>query len=477
MNIDENEDIEHTADEFDLTESLQTNETIELVQTVHEIIDDYLHENILLMHEEKFYEIMSFEVTELLMEDLKEGGILSDEEQVSDVHRFVDKCMHDYFEMSIHWNIPARFNRTMERVITQEKKKLTENINRLRSLPQPEQRTSEWYEFRHQLITASSVGKVFGSESTQNSLIYEKCRPRVMENLDAVSHVNILSTFHHGHKYEPLSVMIYEHKYGCAIEDFGCIQHPLYNFIGASPDGINVNPDSERHGRMLEIKNIVNREITGNPLKPYWIQMQVQMETCDLDECDFLETRFIEYENEDAFYDDERTCERGVILHFVERISIGASMGNSQEHDGYKLAQTYSGNPHYVYMPLDIPTDKKSVEQWIETTRRKMRRSWSLYTPIYWYLDQYSCVLVHRNRHWFEKALPCIHKTWNTIKHERIHGYEHRAPKKRVAATIEITHKEENENRVIRNLPSNPGVCLVRLNHDEQFDNTQSNAE
>ena len=470
---DESED-DHISDNF--TENLPTNEMIELTQTVHEIIDEYLKENTLLMHEENFHEVMSSEVSNLLIEDLKEGGVLSydeEEEQTDEVQQFVNKCMHDYFEMSIYWNIPSRFNRT-NHLLVQDKNKLSNTIEHLRSLPQVEQRTLEWYEYRHNLITASSVGKVFGSESVRNSLIFEKCKPRVVENQDTVPYVNILSTFHHGHKYEPLSVMIYEHKYGCDVDDFGCIPHPEHDFIGASPDGINVNPDSERYGRMLEIKNIVNREITGNPLKPYWIQMQVQMETCDLDECDFLETRFTEYENEEAFYADERSGDRGVILHFVERISIGASIGNSQEHEGYMLAQNYSGNPHYVYMPLDIPIDKESVEEWIETTRRKMRRSWSLYAPIYWYLDQFSCVLVHRNRIWFEKALPHIRETWNTILHERIHGYEHRAPKKRVS--VEVVQKEEGENKIITNLPVTPGICLVKLEHDEQYDN-QSNAE
>lgn len=71
--------------------------------------------------------------------------------------------------------------------------------------------------------------------------------------------------------------------------------------MGASPDGINVDVNSERYGRMLEIKNIVNREINGIPKKEYWVQMQMQMEVCDLDECDFLETKFVEYENADVF--------------------------------------------------------------------------------------------------------------------------------------------------------------------------------
>ena len=39
--------------------------------------------------------------------------------------------------------------------------------------------------------------------------------------------------------YEPLT-MLYEAKNDTKIDEFGCIQHPIYDFIGASPDGINV---------------------------------------------------------------------------------------------------------------------------------------------------------------------------------------------------------------------------------------------
>jgi hypothetical protein len=46
----------------------------------------------------------------------------------------------------------------------------------------------------------------------------------------------------------------------------------------------------------------VNREITGIPLEAYWIQMQVQMEVCDLDECDFFETQFKEFDTSEEFF-------------------------------------------------------------------------------------------------------------------------------------------------------------------------------
>ena len=130
--------------------------------------------------------------------------------------------------------------------------------------------------------------------------------------------VNINTTLHWGQKYEPLSVLIYEYLYDTKVEDFGCIRHPTYNFLGASPDGINIDKKSKKYGRMLEIKNIVNREINGIPKKEYWTQTQLQMEVCDLDECDFLETKFTEYPDSSSFYNDIETKNefKGVILYF-----------------------------------------------------------------------------------------------------------------------------------------------------------------
>ena len=54
----------------------------------------------------------------------------------------------------------------------------------------------------------------------------------------------------------------------------------------------------------LEIKNPKSRVISGIPKKEYWVQMQIQMEVWNLDECDFLETKFEEYKNEEEFNKD-----------------------------------------------------------------------------------------------------------------------------------------------------------------------------
>ena len=80
--------------------------------------------------------------------------------------------------------------------------------------------------------------------------------------------------------------------------------HPKYPYIGASPDGINVDSTSGLYGRMLEIKNPTTREITGIPKEEYWVQMQLQMEVCGLNHCDFLETKFSVYETKEQFDED-----------------------------------------------------------------------------------------------------------------------------------------------------------------------------
>tara|TARA_B100001287_G_scaffold270997_1_gene270600 strand:- start:12632 stop:14188 length:1557 start_codon:yes stop_codon:yes gene_type:complete len=463
-------------------DSISDDEILEITNTVYEISDEYIKENILNFHESTFHKKMEQEITDYIFENLFTAGLCEDNEDennnetdYNDVFKLVSSIINDYFDLSKEWNlkIPKRVCMTNKNAV--DKKQIKTIIDNIRAIPQPEQRTSEWYAFRHDLITASNLGKIFGTEALRNSLIYEKCSPLKFEDDDnGYTYVNTTSPLHWGQKYEPVSVMLYEKHYNTKVDDFGCIQHKDYDFIGASPDGINVDPNSDRYGRMLEIKNIVNRDIDGNPSKQYWIQMQIQLETCNLDLCDFLETRIKEFENSEEFY--ESTKEKGVILHFVERISIGApppTDSPTDENTGYLLAQKYSGKPNYVYMPLDIDLNKESINAWIEETRTKMRRSWSLYEPIYWYLDEMSLVVVERNQPWFKAAIPFIKETWETILHEREHGYDHRAAKKRIPKPpgLEVVQSDEQDSRIIRNLPSTGGICLVKLDHDDLEEN------
>jgi len=167
---------------------------------------------------------------------------------------------------------------------------------------------------------------------------------------------------------------------------------------------------------MLEIKNIVNREINGVPKFEYWIQMQVQMEVCNLNECDFLETRFVEYETREDFESDGSFCRsemhdlKGIIMYFVK-----------------------DEKPLYEYAPLEITCEE--FEEWQDKIMEKHKDIMWL-RNIYWKLDEVSCVLVLRNKKWFNSAIPIIQTIWDTIKKEKDIGFEHRAPKKREKKAI-----------------------------------------
>lgn len=273
---------------------------------------------------------------------------------------------------------------------------------------QPEQRTQEWFEQRHNLLSASSIWKAIDKQNYKNALIYEKCKPI---NPSKYNMVNVNSPFHWGQKYEPVAQMYYEHTYDAKIEEFGCIPHTTYHFLGASPDGINVKEDSKRYGRMLEIKNIVNREINGIPKKEYWVQTQLQMECCDLEECDFLECRFKEYENEEAFRHD-------------------GSFQYTKEHKykGIMVQFYHNSKPYYEYSPFHC--SEEEFNNWYDKIIHKHPdKTWV--SNIYWYLDQASCVLIERNRLWFQSVVHEFEELWNTIEKERIEGYDHRKPVKR----------------------------------------------
>jgi putative phage-type endonuclease len=300
-----------------------------------------------------------------------------------------------------------------------EKEKIQIKLERINNIIQPQQKTPEWYYIRQNLITASNAYKIFESNCQQNSLIYEKCKTKTIDELNFKQSVNINSSLHWGQKYEPLSVLLYEDMYHTKIGDYGCIQHQTYSFIGASPDGINIDPSSNRFGRMLEIKNIVNREITGIPKKEYWIQMQFQMEVFDLQECDFLETRFIEYETEIEFFRDTNDFiflskngeKKGIILFFSDE---------------------KTGNPIYIYSPFF--NSLQEYDEWSEKIIEKTLNdnpSFIWIKQIYWKLDEISCVLVKRNKKWFQDVLPIIEDFWRIIQREKVEGYEHRAPKTR----------------------------------------------
>lgn len=425
-----------------LFDSFEEHEIDDIIEDIYEQLEDCYTDNILKISSPKFYKDMVDSISTNLSIEWVNVDICDDND-FQQIVNFVEDQHESYLAYNSHI-VPRSISNTSDFIDKNKysKKELTTIIEYIKNQPQPAQRTPEWYEFRNSLLSASNLWKALGSQAQMNSLIYEKCKAYA----NPVEHVSYgtSNAMHWGVKYEPVTIMIYEDLYKTKVGEFGCIRHSKYHYVGASPDGINILPSSEKYGTMLEIKNIVNREITGIPKEEYWIQTQIQMETCDLDKCDFVETRIKEHDNEEDFYKNStNTNYRGIVLHFINN--------DFSEND----------SPTYIYMPLDIPLNPESIDEWIIKEKEKVDNM-ILFNTLYWYLDEISCVLIQRNRAWFSKAIHHIKDVWDTIEKEKVEGYEHRSPKRRIPK-MSVTIDDISGSHTITNIPSTNKICLIKL--------------
>jgi hypothetical protein len=273
-------------------------------------------------------------------------------------------------------------------------------IVRLDASPCFPQRTPGWFMDRHMLISASVAWKAIGTDANLAALIREKLKIPDQNMGDPAS--NPTSPLHWGQKYEPVATGLYSEWFGVEVREYGCIRHLRHVFLGASPDGVVVSP-GPMYGRMLEIKNVVNRELTGIPKRDYWIQMQMQMETCDLPLCDFLECQFIEYETWAAATSD------GSFNRSAEGKRKGALL---------MLFDEEKQRIRYFYPPLTIDT----IEEYTAWEQREReahpRMTWM--QRIWWRLESHSLITVERNQHWFASVLERFKDAWDAVLAARI---------------------------------------------------------
>lgn len=301
---------------------------------------------------------------------------------------------------------------------------MVDKLARLLAIDQPVQCTPAWYEMRNNLMTASSAWKAIGTPGSVRALLREKVdAPQTVEAASGspkASHSGFVqenTPLQWGKKFEPLSVLYYEARYNTAVQEYGCLIHPAYPFMGASPDGINFGDDASNPllGRMLEIKNVVSRVITGVPKEDYWIQMQLQMEVCDLDECDFLETQFVEHADYAAYV--------GAREAYVSTMEADADEVSLRFGTMAVFAVLGSPDLRYEYGPMGMSTDE--AEGWLEDVRaRNEAKGFVWYKNLYWELVTASCVLVRRNRRWFASVIGEFDQFWKRVLYYRDHANE-----------------------------------------------------
>jgi putative phage-type endonuclease len=150
-------------------------------------------------------------------------------------------------------------------------------VRHLLSLPQPAQRTPEWFAARYKRLTASDVATALGDNPYQSpdTLILQKCgHGEKFEGNEATRH---------GQFWEEHVQKLFCERHGWDHYDGGLLLHPSIDFLGGSPDGMMSRPDGSACA-LLEIKCPLRRQIKpGEIPKHYYPQVQLCMEICDVD--------------------------------------------------------------------------------------------------------------------------------------------------------------------------------------------------
>jgi putative phage-type endonuclease len=235
-----------------------------------------------------------------------------------------------------------------------------------------DQRSDAWHAKRGEMITASEVYQVLGSESARREVMMRKLEPRPSSEGSAPIPALLWGT-----RFEPVAKKIYEERTHCEITDVSCVQHPRYAFLGASPDGLIVPTidDPRRYGRLIEFKCPISRKPTDDIPPGYVHQMQMQMECTGIDECEYVEFRF-------------------KTVRYTEWV-------RSKETKGC-FAVYESGRVEY-------DCDCAGVED--ETAQ-----------ILYWILQSIQEQRVQRDPAWLPTVLPILQSTWNEVLAHRANG-------------------------------------------------------
>jgi hypothetical protein len=173
----------------------------------------------------------------------------------------------------------------------------TTQLTRLTDKPQVAQHSAEWYNQRRNRLTASEFAQIL--DGRRGSLLRSKTDPvaaapdRMSAPVAIAQEDGNMNATSWGHRFESVTRDIYELEIagvGSVCDTLGRFTHGTIPWLSASPDGLVTS--GPLAGRLVEIKSPKTRQPGEFVPVDYYVQMQIQMEVCDLDAVDFVEAQF-----------------------------------------------------------------------------------------------------------------------------------------------------------------------------------------
>ena len=166
--------------------------------------------------------------------------------------------------------------------------------------PQVEQHTAEWYAQRRNRLTASEFSQIL--DGRRGALLRSKVMPSAADATPLYTNKSPvaiaqpdgeMNATSWGHRFESVTRRIYELEIAgldTVCDTLGRFNHHTVPWLSASPDGLVLR--GPLAGRLVEIKSPKTRQPGEYVPDDYYVQMQLQMEVCDLDAVDFVEAQF-----------------------------------------------------------------------------------------------------------------------------------------------------------------------------------------
>ena len=282
-----------------------------------------------------------------------------------------------------------------------------EIVNKLKNIPLVEQKSKEWYEFRRNRITASNVASVF-NKGFKNR---HDCLKNYVE--DNMTFTKYKAT-QFGIKYEDVACDFYKKIKNVNVHEFGCLPHPQHDYLAASPDGITDD------GVMLEIKCPYSRDIIGIPPIYYWYQMQLQLEVCNLNECDYLECKIEEYANEEEYNNDKDTIQinnlNSIYINNPNWRDIALEKKTCFKGIVIDIYDNINDKNNYIY----YNNSDLSYKDWINKELEKIQNKENKFITIsYWKLKNYYITRIYRDKQWFDNNLNLMKQFWDDVLYYR----------------------------------------------------------
>lgn len=254
--------------------------------------------------------------------ELYDGGMFDSEEISDDVWASVEAAIEPLAEAFTEeerdelMEAAADWFRAYHDLILEAIEPLPSNtIKDMTTKPQTAQHTADWYAQRRNRLTASEFSQIL--DGRRGALLRQKISNDTGDRVGMTAPIGIaqpdgdMNATVWGHRFEPVTRRIYELEVAgvdTVCDTLGRFTHPTTEWLSASPDGVVTK--GSRAGRLVEIKSPKTR-VPGNFVpQEYYIQMQIQMEVCDLDVVDFVEARFSQRHENEITAEDAKACKK-----------------------------------------------------------------------------------------------------------------------------------------------------------------------